>query len=44
MGGRSVGNLIGLRTILEKLIVKCNLLFAKWLSTGHHSDRQRYVS
>ena len=20
------------------------LFFAKWLSTGHHSDRQRYVS
>ena len=28
---------------LEKLIVNHNLLFAKWLSRGHHSDSQRYV-
>ena len=29
---------------LQKLIMNHNLLFAKWLSTGYHSDRQRYVS
>ena len=29
---------------LNKLIINCNLLFTKWLSTSHHSDRQRYVS
>ena len=28
---------------LKELISKRNTLFAKWLKTHHHSDRQRYV-
>ncbi len=31
-------------TTLQELISKRNHLFAKWLRTHHHSDRQRYVA
>ena len=31
-------------TILQQLIQKRNALFARWLKTKHHSDRQRYMA